>query len=89
MRLADAWYPDWKATVDGKDTPILRADYLLRAVAVPAGKHTIVMKFVSPSVRTGLLLSIGSLVVVLGLIGAGFLMRRRTAPRTMAAEPAA
>ncbi len=37
LRLADLWYPDWTARVDGKRTPILKADYLLRAVAVPAG----------------------------------------------------
>lgn len=78
VRLADAWYPDWTATVDGKPAPVLRADYLLRAVAVPAGKHVIELKFVSPAMRNGLWLSIGSLVVVAGLIAVGLARRRRS-----------
>src|SRR5262249_31363747 len=58
LRLADLWYPDWRATVDGRTTPILRADYLLRAVPVPAGHHTVVFRFEPAAVRTGLMLSL-------------------------------
>jgi hypothetical protein len=77
LRLADAWYPDWTATVDGAATPVLKADYLLRAVAVPAGSHEVHFRFESPAVRAGLTLSIVSLTVVLLLIGAGWWMSRR------------
>src|SRR5262249_60321243 len=77
LRLADQWYPDWVATVDGKPTSILRADYLLRAVAVPAGRHRVEFQFVSKAVRTGLLLSIASAVVALALIAAGLWWARR------------
>ena len=65
LRLADLWYPDWTARVDGKLTPILKADYLLRAVYVPAGRHRIEFRFESPAVMRGLLLSLLSLAVIL------------------------
>ena len=78
LRLADLWYPDWVATVDGKRAEILRADYLLRAVAVPAGKHRVEFHYRSAAVRQGLLLSLGSLAVVLALLAAGLMLGRRT-----------
>src|SRR5207247_3469088 len=79
LRLADLWYPDWVARVDGRPTPILRADYLLRAVPVPAGRHRVVFHFESPAMRRGLQLSILSLVVILALFGVSWMTRRRRA----------
>jgi hypothetical protein len=76
LRLADLWYPDWSATVDGRPVPILRADYLLRAVPIPAGRHRVVFAYRSAAVRAGMMLSIGSVVVALLMIAAGLLVRR-------------
>lgn len=42
--LSDNFYPGWKATIDGKETKIYRADYTFRAVPVPSGKH--IVKFI-------------------------------------------
>ncbi len=39
--LNDMWHPWWAVEVDGEERPLLRANLLFRAVAVPAGKHTI------------------------------------------------
>jgi hypothetical protein len=78
LRLADLWYPDWVATVDGKPAEILRADYLLRAVAVPSGKHRVDFHYRSAAVRRGLTLSLASLAGVLALLAAGMLLGRRT-----------
>jgi hypothetical protein len=77
LRLADLWYPDWHARVDGRPAPILRADYLLRAVAVPAGRHRVEFRYQSAAVRAGLVMSLVSLTLSLALLGAGWLQHRR------------
>jgi hypothetical protein len=92
LRLADLWYPDWTATVDGRETPVLKADYLLRAVAVPAGHHVVVFRFRSAAIRTGMTISLVSLAVALAMLAIGYLRRpRATAPpaRTVPATGAA
>ena len=43
--FSEIFYPGWQATIDGQPIDIARANYILRAVNVPAGKHTIEMRF--------------------------------------------
>jgi hypothetical protein len=78
--VADNWFPAWEATVDGAETPILRAYHTLRAVPVPPGESTVVMAYRSTVLARSALLS-GA--VLLGLVATGlgglFLGRRRTA----------
>jgi hypothetical protein len=88
LRLADAWYPDWKATVNGRPAEVLKADYLLRAVVVPPGKHTVVFRFDSSPMRTGLAISLASLGAALALLVVDLLARRRARIPTPAAEAA-
>jgi uncharacterized membrane protein YfhO len=67
--LADSYYPSgWKAFVDGEETEIIRADAVLRAVAVPQGEHTIEFIFKPKWFYVGLWIS---LISVIGLIGLG------------------
>ena len=61
----------WKATIDGKETPVFRANYVLRGVKVPAGKHTIEFKFEPEVVKTGSTIALMSSIAMLLLIGAG------------------
>lgn len=43
--FSEIYYPGWTCTIDGEEAEILRADYVLRAVQLPKGKHQIVMTF--------------------------------------------
>ncbi|MBE2271088.1 MAG: YfhO family protein [Anaerolinea sp.] len=43
--LSDAYYPGWRATLDGASVPIYRADVMFRAVFVPAGTHEVVFTY--------------------------------------------
>ena len=43
--LNDLWHPWWEATIDGRPAPLLRANVLFRAVAVPPGRHVVRFRF--------------------------------------------
>ena len=58
LLLLDNWYPGWRADVNGVRTPIRRADYTFRAVAVPAGKSTVRFTYVPLSFWIGLSVAI-------------------------------
>lgn len=70
--FSEIWTSDgWNMTVDGKDHDILRADYMMRAALIPAGKHEIVMRY-EPSVwKVGNAISlVSSLIILLSLAAA-------------------
>lgn len=81
--FSDVYYPiGWTAAVDGKPTPILRTDYILRAIKVPAGKHTITFEFDSAAYEKGKSLAlIGSILLTL-LIAAGLFFTFKPAKTT-------
>src|SRR5256886_5983026 len=51
--VAENWYPDWRATVDGASARVIRGDYALITVPVPAGAKRVELTFRSPAYQTG------------------------------------
>src|SRR5690606_21527400 len=63
--FSDIYYPvSWIATIDGKPAEIYRANYVLRALKVPAGKHEIVFSFASPAFEQGARLALAGSVLL-------------------------
>lgn len=69
--LSEIWYPGWRATVNGVSQPIWQANGAQRAISVPDGQSTVVLKFAPLSWRLGLVgLSIGCvLLLIVGMSG--------------------
>ena len=66
--------------MNSKPTEVLKADYLLRAVVVPAGKSTVLFRFDSSPMRMGLAISLASFGAALALLVVDLLARRRLRP---------
>ena len=64
--FSEVYYPyGWKVTIDGTPVEHFRVNYLLRAVNIPAGEHTIVFSFEPDSIRKGNILSIVCIIIML------------------------
>ncbi|HOJ20013.1 MAG TPA: YfhO family protein, partial [Armatimonadota bacterium] len=74
--LADQFYPGWRATVDGEPAPLLAANYVLRAVPVPAGRHTVTMTYRPATFLFGLYLSLAAASLLLAVATATALQTR-------------
>jgi len=69
LLLSETYYPGWKAWVDGERAKIWRADHVLRAVRVPAGRHRIRFSYAPWTFRVGGAASLVALgLAVLGLV---------------------
>jgi len=70
--FSDIYYAKgWKAYVDNNETPIMKADYVLRAIKVPAGSHNIVFKFKPASFYNSQKIALASsLLLILLCVGA-------------------
>jgi hypothetical protein len=75
--LSENWFPAWKASVNGDEAPVLRADHALRAVPIPPGSHRVEMWFESGLIRGSLWVSVLSFLVLVGVAGGQLLVDRR------------
>jgi hypothetical protein len=71
----------WNATIDGKEASHVRANYVLRAMKVPAGKHTIEFDFTPESYEKGKMISqaSSSILILLLVIGLAWEIKKRMA----------
>ena len=78
--FSEIYYPKgWKAFIDGQELSHLRANYLLRALAIPAGEHTVEFKFEPKSYFMGNKVSLASsLVLLLAALTVGFIEIRKS-----------
>ena len=80
--FAEIYYPDWQAFIDGKEVPIACANYILRALQVPAGSHTIEFRFDPQSIKTTEMIAYAGLaLLVIGTfagLGTVFLRKRKS-----------
>ena len=68
--FSEVYFPwGWKATVDGKPVEIGRANYVLRAIPLPAGTHTVEMTFDPESIRTADGISVAACILIYILCG--------------------
>lgn len=62
--VSEVWAPGWRAAVDGREAPVLRANTAFRAVHVPAGEHELRLWYAPPAVRWGSRLSAAALAAL-------------------------
>jgi hypothetical protein len=62
--LLDTFYPGWVASVDGRPSPIYRANYIGRAIFLPAGEHSVRFEYRPLSFRLGMWVALGLLVTM-------------------------
>ena len=79
--FSEIYYPGWTCTIDGEKADIARADYVLRAIRVPAGKHKVILTFKPQSERVTEIIAYSALCL-LALILIGLLVRLIATSRT-------
>ena len=72
--FAEIYYPGWTATIDGQPAELGRVNYILRALNVKAGKHTVVLDFHPTSISTTETIAyIAIVILLLAIAGAGYM----------------
>jgi len=74
--FSEMYYKDWNAYIDGNKVSIIRADYVLRAIEVPAGKHQIEFKFEPKVIKQGGIITLISYALFL-LIALGWYFKKK------------
>ena len=72
----------WTMWIDGKESPLIRADYILRAAVIPAGNHEIMMRYEPRIWKVGNTIQfVSSLILILGLLAAIFVTYKKSASK--------
>ena len=87
LLLNDSYAPGWRAEVDGAERKIYRANYLMQAVCLEAGNHTVRFLYRPAAFTAGALLSLASAIILI-LAGVIFpLLRRGKAASEVTSSP--
>lgn len=81
VAVAEAWAPGWRASVDGRPTPVFPVDHLFRGVLVEGGRHRVEMVYAPRGVRPALVIWLATWLL---LVAAWLWLRRRRKPETPA-----
>ena len=72
----------WTMWIDGNESPLIRADYILRAAVIPAGNHEIMMRYEPKIWKVGNTIQfVSSLILILGLLAAIFVTYKKSASK--------
>lgn len=74
LMLSEIWDPGWSATVNGQPAPVLEVNHMFRAVPVPAGESTVVLRYDAPWLIPSLAVSLATVGV--GIVAASVLRRQ-------------
>jgi len=77
LLVAENWYRDWHAEVDGKPAPVVRGDHTLITVPLPPGAREVRLVFASEAYREGRWITWLALLLIAGLMAWPALQRRR------------
>lgn len=81
--FSEIYYPGWQATIDGQPVDIARVDYILRAINVPAGEHTIEMWFDPQSIQVTESIAYAALALLLiGVMVLAWTQRNKIAKKS-------
>ena len=81
VTVLQSYATGWTATVDGDPTEIMPADGLFQAVEVPAGDHTLELRYAPASIAQGFAVSVAGAAVLTVLVAISSAWRRRRRPR--------
>ena len=76
LLVAENWYPDWRAVVDGVETPTYRANLAMIGVPIPSGAREVQLEFAMADYTAGRIITALSLLGALGLVVAGRFRRK-------------
>jgi len=77
LLVSENWYPDWKATADGKPVPVRRGDFAFLSVILPSGAREVRLEFGSPAYRRGRTVTWLALLLTAGLLVGPMVWDRR------------
>jgi hypothetical protein len=83
--VSDNYFPGWRATADGKQATVMRTNFNLVGVALPAGTRSVQLRFDDPAYQKGKLITILAVIAAFLLWGLGTVVDRRQSARTSVA----